>query len=137
MDHRIEAAAVRGLVPELTETDSITAQMDTAHLLVDEHLVGHDMSEDRLEQIELWLAAHFCSVVTPKSASEGAGPVSQNFQGSTALNFNVTVYGQQALILDTSGRLALLQRQAKGNKAVGSPSVTWMGRDSRVPERRS
>ena len=58
------------------------------------------------------MAAHFVAIRDVRSASETAGPVSQSFQHRVDLNLNQTQYGQQALILDTSGYLASLQNMA-------------------------
>ena len=64
----------------------------------------------QLKEIERWLSAHFVCIRDPQAASEKAGPVSQKLQAKVDLSFNQTRYGQQALILDTSGYLASLQK---------------------------
>ena len=82
----------------------------------------------QLELIERWLSAHFYAVRDPRFTSESAGGVSTNFLTAVDLNLNVTMYGQQAMILDTSGYLADIQDQTKTGKKqrVG---VFWSGTD--------
>jgi len=68
----------------------------------------------QLKEIERWLSAHFIAIRDVRVASEKASVMSQSFQYKVDLNLNQTQYGQQALLLDTSGTLASLQSQAKG-----------------------
>jgi hypothetical protein len=62
-----------------------------------------------------------------KIATEAAGSVSQTFQYAVGLNLNVTVYGQQVLILDTDGSFAALQAQAKSG-TMRTVGITWLGK---------
>ena len=63
-------------------------------------------TEARLTRIETWLAAHFVSVNYRRRIQEQAGSVGANYEGKVDLNLQVTEYGQQAIVLDTSGALA-------------------------------
>jgi len=78
-------------------------------------------SDIRLELIERWLAAHFLRIRDMTVASEQAGPVNQRFQYKVDLRLNVTLYGQQAMLLDTSGTLLAL------NDGKHRASVAWLG----------
>ena len=104
-------------VEEIIEVDSAILSLDpfitAANLLVTEELYDDsaiDFSESRYKEIERWLAAHFTAIRDMRSAAERAGTVGQEFQYNLGLNLQVTIYGQQALALDTSGTLAALSQ---------------------------
>jgi hypothetical protein len=62
----------------------------------------------RLKEIERWLAAHFfkCSLELQEKVHE-VGETKATFYGASNLSgFNATLYGQQAITLDTTGTLA-------------------------------
>lgn len=102
----------------------VTVFISAATILVDKvEDDGGITDEVQLKEIERWLAAHFVAIRDVRSASEKAGPVGQSFQYKVDLNLNQTQYGQQALILDTSGVLAGLQAQASGGGATEAEFV--------------
>lgn len=74
-------------------------------------------TEARLTVIETWLAAHFYCILDPRADMEHAGSVSVRYQYKVDLGLNVTTYGQQAILLDTSGGLAKLNEDLKKGKA--------------------
>ena len=81
----------------------------TATLVVTEELADQGLSDDRLTQIELYLAAHFAALNDPRMESEEiGGEYKSKVQGKTEMNLDATFYGQTAKLLDTSGTLAQL-----------------------------
>lgn len=100
-------------VCETSKSDStVQAHIDTAQLVVDETLASSGLSEARLDKIVMYLAAHFLSL------SEGAevrrskmGDADESYvtPNGKMQGFQITRYGQQALALDTSGKLAASQ----------------------------
>lgn len=82
--------------------------------------------EERLELIETWLAAHFYAVRDPRRTQEGVGSVQEQFQSKVDLGLNVTHYGQQAMLLDTTGTLRAM---ATGSVAATArrAGVYWVG----------
>ena len=126
---RTTAALVRGII----ETDDVTIPdldpfIDTSNTLVTECCAGvaaYDAA--RLELIERWLAAHFYAIRDNRRSNEQAD-VSQAFQYKLGLILQVTMYGQQALMLDTAGGLAALSKKMEKGVATNA-GLTWLGTD--------
>lgn len=87
----------------------------------------------RLEMIERWMAAHAYTVLDPRSAHERLGPISESYQGKIDLGFDSSIYGQNAMRLDTQGGLARMNNRQ--NTQVGyvnlSAGVRWLGTPNR------
>lgn len=82
-------------------------------------------TDERLELIERWLAAHLYTNRDPRVASEAAGSVSASYQSAVAIGFDTSHYGQTAMRLDTNGGLAQLNESTKkGRMRVGG---FWAG----------
>ncbi len=111
---RTTYAAVKKLVE--TDTTIIAADADLdpfiemAGALVDDVCVPLTYSDTRLEQIERWLSAHFYSIRDKQRASEGVDGLNERYDGQTGMHLEATLHGQQAMLLDTKGGLAGLQR---------------------------
>lgn len=130
---RTTAAAVKEII-EVDETIStdLVPFIEAATMLVDRVVaVAVDESGNvyytapQLEVIERWLAAHFYAVRDPRVVTEGAGSVMVRYESHVELNLNNTRYGQQAMLLDTAGGLAKLNRDMlKGKQKV---SLHWGG----------
>lgn len=133
MAARTTVAKVREILTELDSGTVITVHIDTANELTTEAAVTDGptpgYSSDRLELIERWLAAHFVAVAQQEMrvSAERAGPVGQNFKFSTDLGLNNTIYGQQAIRLDTHGGLSRLEKRSKEGSVTGR--VVHVGED--------
>lgn len=91
---------------------TVQAHIDTAQLVVNETLAGSGLSEARLDKIVLYLAAHFLSLsegAEVRRAKMGDADESYVTPAAGSQGFQITRYGQQALALDTSGKLAASQ----------------------------
>ena len=118
-------------VREIAEVDplltSLTPWLEMASLIVEENLVGQDLSDARLEMIERNLAAHFFKCDRdPLASSEGAGGVSQGNIISTGQRLDSTPYGQKAILLDTSGTLLAMSE----GRPLNSVFMRWGGRSA-------
>ena len=71
-------------------------------------------SDDRLELIERFLAAHFYTNRDPRLTDERAGSVGGSYQSKVDLGFDTSHYGQTAMRLDTNGGLAALNATTTG-----------------------
>lgn len=88
----------------------ISSFIETANALVTDVCVPLGYDDTRLELIERWLSAHFYSVRDARTKSETVGPISNSFEGQSGMYIAHTRYGQQAMMLDSKGGLAALNR---------------------------
>lgn len=129
MTARIQSEDLRKIIPSdaLAAGEDLSSYIQSAHLFVKEELISTGLSEDRLTQIELYLAAHFAIITLEKGGltRQKIGESEDFFQGwtNTSVGLNATRYGQQAVMLDTSGNLAALARGTLRAKfsVIGSP----------------
>lgn len=117
---------VAGVI-EVDEDIVLDPFINLAAAIVTEHCEPPGtLDEARLTEIETWLAAHFYTVRDPRASSEGAGPVNQSFQSRVDLGLATSHYGQTAMILDSTGKLAALNAaMTKGGKRVAK--AYWGG----------
>lgn len=80
----------------------------TAKLMVDENLLDQDHSDERLKAIWTYLAGHFALLKEGHLKSETVGPTASSFNMVSGLGLKSTTLGQQAIMLDASGTLFLL-----------------------------
>lgn len=111
---RTTELAVAGIA-EVDPLISVTPFIEVASNLVDDLLTDTPpgYSATKLELIERWLSAHFYHIRDKAVASEQAGSVNQSFQFRLGLNLAVTMYGQQAMMIDTAGLLAAASKRAE------------------------
>lgn len=112
----VTAAQVRSVasndIPASADLDTFVTQ---AQLLVEEDLADKGFSESRLALIQIYLAAHFAIIKYKYKTSVNVG-VAVGFQSAVKVGgFSSTHYGQQAMMLDTSGTLAALDQTSQGN----------------------
>lgn len=119
------------LTVELATSDNVNTLLDTvgvdyalaialADTIISEDLASSGLSVQRLDNIKLFLAAHYATLSVEKgglnkmtvgSASETYNGISDKYTG-----LNSTRFGQAALTLDTSGGL-LIQVQSTLQRA--------------------
>ena len=93
-------------------TSDLTPFVEVANLLVTEELAAMGYSVERLTKIELYLAAHFALITLERGGltRQKIGDSEDFFQAwtNTEIGLAATRFGQQVLILDTSGKMATL-----------------------------
>lgn len=119
---RVSVAALKEIFATTLSDAQLAAFINAATLIVTEELGSSPLSANRLTQIELYLAAHFASTADPRMQSEAvAGEYQYRTQGQTGQKLEATFYGQQVLLLDTSGTLA---RAAEGLKKATLAAIS-------------
>jgi len=113
-------------VKQILDTDLSDTIVDAyilgASAVVDE-VLGSDttISSTLKEEIERWLAAHMIAATREQQASEeGAGGAKIKYQGVTGKGLEATMYGQQVLAMDTTGKMRKLSGRAASITAVTS-----------------
>ena len=111
---RVTDAELRAIIDVEAERD-LSPFIIMAALLVDEDLAGSSLSTARLKQIELYLAAHYTALTVERGslAVSKAGDALESYKGNFTEGLNLTRYGQTAINLDTSGKLAALATTKK------------------------
>ncbi len=101
--------------------------IEVASKLVDVHVEPVTLGDAaELELVERWLAAHFYAVRDLRVDMESAGSVSEKKQFKVDLALLVTIYGQQAIVIDSSGALAALSKKSVDG-TQRKVSATWLG----------
>lgn len=109
-----------------TLVDRVERFAVTLNLLLDDPESDGKSREDKLRQIETFLAAHFYTLRDPRPTGEGAGPVHVTYQSSVALRLFTSHYGQMAASLDETGVLeAVNAGRPGGPRKVG---MFWGGK---------
>jgi len=104
-------------------TPMIEQCITTANAITDNTLSGQGLTEPILEQIELYLSAHFCSLKEPQIYEEewgGRDSIAKEKRSKplVGVGLNATWFGQQAIMLDTSGTLAEMSQQNKKQAGI-------------------
>lgn len=124
---RVTDAEVEAIL-DYDDSISLTPFILVANQLVTELCTDSDYTDARLLEIERWLSAHFYSVRDMVVSSEKAASVSQNFQYKVDLALNYTKYGQMAMVIDTVGNLAQLNKRIIDGESA-TVSIDWLGED--------
>lgn len=124
----VKAILIEGKQYDNKNNPSLTAFIATANSLVEAVATADTdsiLSSTDLELVERWLSAHFYGHSDQFKQNKSTGGASGGFQGQTAMVLNSTQYGQTALLLDRTGELAKLSKQAvEGKKTAG---MVWLG----------
>ena len=108
---------------------STTPYISAANALVEANLASSGLSSTILTQIEIFLAAHFAVLSTERGGlrRDAFGDSSQSYQtiSEKFTGLNTTRYGQQAIVLDTTGTLAAIgvTKPKAQFRVVGSATV--------------
>lgn len=110
----VTAQELQGIIEVPTELD-LAPFIATASLIVTEDLANQGLSAARLKQIELYLAAHFAAIKDEHGALKSSETLNakETYGGSFTKGLNLTRYGQQAIVFDTSGILANMAEPTK------------------------
>lgn len=108
---RTTAAKVKQIIDTNLSYAIVEAHITGASLVIDE-VLGSDttISSELKEEIERWLSAHLiASGRELQIKEEGAGGAYIKYQGAhNGMGLESTMYGQQAMALDVTGKLRAL-----------------------------
>jgi hypothetical protein len=124
---RVTDADVEAII-QYDDSIDLTPFITVANQLVTELCSDSGYSDARLLEIERWLSAHFYHIDDQHVAMEKAGEVTASYQYKIDLAINQTKYGQMAMVLDTAGNLAQLNKRIVDGESA-SISIGWLGED--------
>lgn len=121
----VTVADVKVVYPDTPSSDeAIGVHIGTAQMIVTDELGSSGLSQTRLDKIQTYLAAHYTYLADSSGGGSAGGLKSEKMGESEDTYFSpkemggfglsASSFGQQAMVLDTSGALASL---ATGTKA--------------------
>lgn len=117
---------------QLEDTQVTTVGIDPATLFVDEELdtSEYDLSTDRLEMIERYLAGHFILRTgiddIRQTSRERTDREQKSYTGDFGEGLKSTTLGQKAITMDSTGTLA---NMSKPKATISVPGAKKWGRD--------
>jgi len=128
MAARVTTAEVKEIID--TDLTDLTVFITVADQHVDRVAAADSsLAAATLKEISRWLAAHFTAIRDPRESKSTVGPTSFTYEGKTGMGLSFTRYGQQALLLDTTGTLA--------NLGMKKASVDYLGYEAEDGEMES
>jgi hypothetical protein len=93
---------------------AIDAAIAVATVMVDEILVGEGLSANTLKNSELYLASHFATLSAEKGplAAVSVGEATERYHDIYKEGLNATRFGQQAMVIDPTGKLSAASARA-------------------------
>lgn len=110
----VTEAEVRAIIT--TNLTDLSSFITSANELTSTELSGKGLSTSRLKDIEKWLAAHFVAINDDKlrtveeEVGESRRRTGENVRGVIGQGLLLTRFGQQAIVLDSTGTLAALAK---------------------------
>ena len=107
MANRVTGAEVKEIINTSLTTSEVTPFITAANQIVTSKLGGQGVTSNSLKEVERWLSAHFVAIRSQDSVAkaEKTGEASVTRHGKTEMGLDFTPYGQQAKLLDPTGRL--------------------------------
>lgn len=102
-------------------------QIDDASLMVD-NIIGDALGASTAELVERMLAGHLISISDARIASEQVKSIQASYQYKLSDGLGITHYGATAMLLDTSKKLAIWNKQVINGTA--KPQFFWAGTDN-------
>ena len=119
-------AQVRAVHKSIEVGDDISIYMETAHTVIEDNLASLGYVAGKLALIEAWLSAHFYAVSNKETSMETVGSASEQFQYKLGVYLANTMYGQQAMALDSSGTLSRLNKRFEKGSS-NKTGITYLG----------
>ncbi len=119
---RVSVEEVKRIISTTIEDSSVYEHTVVASRLVDDLLTGKGMSAGRLRDIELYFSAHLVAVRDQEAGqvvSRDVGGTAAEYGGDLGQALSFTRYGQQAMVLDTSGTLSTVGKVRAQFRAFG------------------
>ena len=124
-------------IVDYDETISTSPFIKTAGVLRDQLEAADEdsvLSDSDLDEIELYLAAHFYSVRDRDLSSKKTAGASGTFDGKTGMGLESSLYGQTAKLLDSTGFLERRDRGQTTKFGVNTPGTPYSAANGNIHE---
>jgi len=114
---RTTASEVKKIIDTDLDTSVVDVYISSASEVVT-NVLGSDtsLSDTLKKNIEMWLAAHLIASTREQQIQKaGAGGANVTYQGVTGKGLEATLYGQQVLAMDTTGKMAATMAKQKAS----------------------
>jgi hypothetical protein len=112
---------VKNILDTNLDDNEIDSFITTANLQVDDTLSNSGLSSEKLTEIEKYLAAHFIVTTRERQASrEEVDNARIDYAGNYGKYLEMSSYGQQVIMLDTTGKLAESGKRKAGIWSIDS-----------------
>lgn len=136
MPFRVGEADIKGMITvaprdEQGQPINLSHCIQLANVITDQISDNDDdgvMTDKKLAQIEKLLAIHFYTFRDQQYKSKSVDGASDNYQGDTGMYFESSFYGQTAKMMDSTGTLAEMERNARENAGRHEISMDWLGK---------
>jgi hypothetical protein len=121
---RVTATEVRQIITlaSTIEDTQVDVFINQANLFVTSVFTGDTtVSDDILKEIERNIAAHFLHALDPRESEKAINKARSKYSGRYGLRLEATSYGQNAMILDPTGKLAT----ASGRKQASLSTMNF------------
>lgn len=109
---RVTGAEVKEIIDTTLTAAECASFITAANLVVTDRLANSGLSAAHKKEVERWLTAHLIYMRDPKLRSEKIGDAQDTYDKPVVgQNLQASPYGQQVLILDTSGNMANLGKR--------------------------
>jgi len=104
MAARVQSADVKVIID--TDLNDLSAFITAASVQVDVIAALGILTTASLKEIERWLSAHYVAIRDRQVSKVTMLDTSHTYDGKTGTGLGSTLWGQQALLMDTTGTLA-------------------------------
>lgn len=121
---RVTATEVRQIITLASSIDDtqVDVFITQANLFVTNTFSGDTtVSDDTLKEIERNIAAHFLHALDPRESEKAINKARSKYAGKYGMRLEATSYGQNALLLDPTGKLAT----ASGRKQASIATMNF------------
>jgi hypothetical protein len=118
---RVTATEVRQIIvlkSDITDTQ-VDVFINQANLFVTNTFSGDTtVSDDTLKEIERNISAHFLHALDPREQEKAVSKARSKYSGNFGMRLESTTYGQNALLLDPTGKLAEASQRKRASIAT-------------------
>ena len=95
----------------ITATTDLDPFIGVSTVIVDDNLVSAGLSTESLKNVELYLSAHFSVLKYRQPLETEISQSMDDFANPLKTGFYQTIYGQQAMTIDSSGTLSDMSKE--------------------------